>query len=56
MGLIRKAAIQGKQAIESILAKKNYDNDYDVIIVGAGPADFRLPLLPKNKDLIIPNN
>lgn len=42
MGLIRKAAEQGSQAIESIQArlraKKNTGFDLDVVIVGAGPA------------------
>lgn len=38
MGLIRKAAEQGKQAIESIRKKKDGKGDYDVVIVGCGPA------------------
>jgi len=40
MGLIRKAAEQGKQAIASIQEsnRKRPASDYDVVIVGAGPA------------------
>jgi thioredoxin reductase len=39
MGLIRKAAEQGRQAIDSIRKKKSGGNaDYDVFIVGCGPA------------------
>lgn len=39
MGLIRKAAEQGRQAIESICKKKGGAKaDFDVVIVGCGPA------------------
>ncbi len=39
MGLIRKAAEQGRQAIDSIRARKiAAAADYDVVIVGSGPA------------------
>jgi thioredoxin reductase (NADPH) len=39
MGLIRKAAEQGRQAIESIKARGGpTDAEYDVVIVGCGPA------------------
>ncbi|MEW5903512.1 MAG: NAD(P)-binding domain-containing protein [Pseudomonadota bacterium] len=39
MGLIRKAASQGSQAINSIAKLKGTHHfDYDVVIVGAGPA------------------
>ena len=40
MGLIRKAAEQGKQAIANIQEanRKRPASDYDVVIVGAGPA------------------
>ncbi len=39
MGLIRKAAEQGRQAMDSIKARKAGGvTDFDVIIVGAGPA------------------
>ena len=38
MGLIRKAAEQGKQAVATIARRKRAGTDYDVVIVGAGPA------------------
>ncbi|HEY6094675.1 MAG TPA: NAD(P)-binding domain-containing protein [Gallionellaceae bacterium] len=38
MGLIRKAAGQGTQAMESIAKLKGSNNQYDVVVVGAGPA------------------
>jgi thioredoxin reductase (NADPH) len=38
MGLIRKAASQGTQAINTIKKLKGSTNDLDVVIVGAGPA------------------
>src|ERR1035437_3851731 len=38
MGLIRKAATQGAQAMESIVKLKGSNNAFDVVIVGAGPA------------------
>lgn len=38
MGLIRKAAEQGRQAIESIRQRPRDGADLDVVIVGAGPA------------------
>ncbi len=41
MGLIRKAAEQGKQAIETIRKRNSTAKvDFDVVIVGAGPAGF----------------
>ena len=38
MGLIRKAAEQGRQAVEAIRKRKGGDFDFDVVIVGGGPA------------------
>ncbi|ADE10765.1 NAD(P)-binding domain-containing protein [Sideroxydans lithotrophicus] len=38
MGLIRKAATQGIQAMESIVKLKGSSNPYDVVIIGTGPA------------------
>lgn len=38
MGLIRKATEQGRQAVESMRGRKDADADYDVVIIGAGPA------------------
>lgn len=51
MGLIRKAAEQGKQAIDSILKKKNDGNDIDVVIIGAGPAGLSATLAAKEQNL-----
>lgn len=38
MGLIRKAAEQGRQAIESVRKKTDGQAEFDVVIVGCGPA------------------
>ena len=38
MGLIRKAAEQGRQAISALRKKTGGSADYDVVIVGCGPA------------------
>lgn len=45
MGLIRKAAGQGTQAIDNIAKLKgSANNDYDVVIIGAGPAGLAATL------------
>ena len=51
MGLIRKAAEQGKQAMDSIQMKKNEGNEFDVVIIGAGPAGLSASLAAKEKQL-----
>jgi thioredoxin reductase len=38
MGLIRKSATQGSQAMDSISKLKGSENPLDVVIIGAGPA------------------
>ncbi|BCK86648.1 ferredoxin--NADP reductase [Sideroxyarcus emersonii] len=44
MGLIRKAATQGIQAMESIAKLKGSSNPYDVVIIGTGPAGLAATL------------
>lgn len=51
MGLIRKAATQGSQAIEAIARHKGSSHPLDVVIVGAGPAGLSAALGAMEKKL-----
>jgi thioredoxin reductase/NAD-dependent dihydropyrimidine dehydrogenase PreA subunit len=51
MGLIRKAVQQGRQAIENIAKRKRNAADFDVAIVGAGPAGMAASLAAKKLGL-----
>jgi thioredoxin reductase (NADPH) len=51
MGLIRKAATQGVQAMESIAKLKGSKNPYDVVIIGTGPAGLGATLSAVDKKL-----
>lgn len=53
MGLIRNAIEQGRQAIDSVAlrAKSGAGLDYDVAIIGSGPAGFSASLAAKQKGL-----
>ena len=51
MGLVRKAAEQGKQALESIAKSRATGDMLDVVIVGAGPAGLAATLGAMEKKL-----
>lgn len=53
MGLIKNAVEQGKQAVDNIvsLAKKSHQAQYDLLIVGAGPAGISASLTAKKHKL-----
>ncbi|MBU2507005.1 MAG: NAD(P)-binding domain-containing protein [Bacteroidetes bacterium] len=53
MGLIKNAVEQGKQALENLSAQipENHSAEYDVIIIGAGPAGIAASLAAKMKNL-----
>jgi len=53
MGLIKNAVEQGKQAVENITKsiKKSDSGDYDLVIVGAGPAGISASLMAKKNNL-----
>lgn len=51
MGLIRKAAEQGRQAMESVARHRATGDDLDVVIVGAGPAGLSATLSAMEKKL-----
>lgn len=51
MGLIRNAVEQGRQALEALATGLDGHADYDVVIIGAGPAGFAATLAAKQKGL-----
>ncbi|MDH3651958.1 MAG: 4Fe-4S binding protein, partial [Saprospiraceae bacterium] len=53
MGLIRNAVLQGKQAVENIIKDraKSHQAEYDLIIIGAGPAGISASLTAKQHGL-----
>lgn len=51
MGLIRNAVEQGRQAMETIIKRKDKKADYDVVIIGIGPAGFSASLLAHDRKL-----
>jgi len=51
MGLIRKAATQGMQAIDAIRRRKAGPDELDVLIVGAGPAGIAAGLAAHEKQM-----
>jgi thioredoxin reductase (NADPH) len=53
MGLIKNAVEQGRQAVENIvkMARKTHEANYDLIIVGAGPAGISASLAAKKHNL-----
>lgn len=51
MGLVRKAAEQGRQAMEAIAKNKGHGKQLDVVIVGAGPAGLAATLGAMEKRL-----
>ena len=51
MGLVRKAAEQGKQAIDTIAKNRGTGDELDVVIIGAGPAGLSATLGAMEKQL-----
>ena len=51
MGMIRKAALQGSEAMKTICTRKGDANQLDVVIVGAGPAGMTAGLVAVEKKM-----
>jgi thioredoxin reductase (NADPH) len=51
MGLIRKAAEQGRQAMEAIRKRGRGNTPHDVVVIGAGPAGISATLAAKQHDM-----
>jgi thioredoxin reductase (NADPH) len=51
MGLIRKAAEQGRQAMDAIKQRSRADTTHDVVVIGAGPAGIAATLAAKDHGL-----
>ena len=51
MGLVRKAAEQGRQAVDSITRSCSGRQDFDLVIIGAGPAGLAATLGAMEKKL-----
>lgn len=54
MGLIKNAVEQGRQAVENIvksIGKKTQESQYDLVIIGAGPAGISASLTAKKNKL-----
>ena len=53
MGLIKNAVEQGRQAVENIVKslRKSHQANYDLVIVGAGPAGISASLTAKKNNL-----
>lgn len=54
MGLIKNAVEQGKQAVENlqkVVGSKSHPAEYDLVIIGAGPAGISASLMAKKLEL-----